>query len=588
MVLHSKGIFFIYIVLFSTLVHHSSVLAGGVNGGTVCLGCTAVVSISQQLAEHWNTTFSNAYGRLCSYLPSPFGTACSVLGKFFLPAIIPYQNLTADVICHSIKLCYTDKGQSACKLHPKSKLSKNFAKTVEKIRKSIKEKKILQEVYNDFVEKPTFDVCDIPVVKEVCKFFDHVGSGLPILDFDGDRFSSYSSLRGYSWRGKDCNDFLKTHHPGRKPISDDVFFDSNCNGISGFNVAKWKSWEEILCKDTGAQGTIVLGDSIAAHFHIPPPWLTATEINQTVFQNLLFVLENEFDWPMMGAFTAFLNQTDWPQVISGPVDSVYKHVVTRNLCNHRDYQNIGKNGADSFDMNNILVKALARNNETDYPALVFYSLFGNDVCNSSPSPENMTTPEEMKTNALKTMDTLDKMLPNGSHVVMLGLADGKILYESMHNRIHPIGKLRKDITYSTVYDYLNCLQISPCAGWLNSNATIRNATTKRANELSQVLENIAETHKYKNFDLTFIPHDLDEAIKMWKESGKDHETWQLIEPVDGFHPNQNGLALIAKFLVQTMESKFPHFLGKVNPNNHIIKKLFGNQGGYNYLNENLI
>ena len=583
MAFRSGLIIIVYIILFSTLVSHSSALPKGINGGVVCLGCTAVVSINQQLTEYWNTTFSDAYERLCSYLPRTFKTACSVLGKFFLPAILPHQHSTPDVICHSIKLCYTEKGQRECKAYPKSDLNKNnknFAETVRRIREDIGEKEILREIYND-LGKPEFDICKIPGVKEVCKWLDYVfNKNLPILDFDDDKFSSFSSLRGYSWRGKDCNDFLKTHYPGRKPISDDVFFDSNCNGISGFNLIKWQTWEEVLCKDTGAQGTIVLGDSIAAHFRIPPPWLTATEINQTVFHNLLFVLENEFDWPMMSGYTGFLNHTDWPQIISGPVDSVYKHVVTRNLCNHRDYQNIGKNGADSFDMNNILVKALARNNETDYPALVFYSLFGNDVCHGSPSPENMTTPEEMKTNALKTMDTLDKMLPNGSHVVMLGLADGKILYESMHNRIHPIGKLRKDITYSTVYDYLNCLQISPCAGWMNTNATIRDATTKRANELSQVLENIAETHKYKNFDLTFIPHDLDEAIKMWKESGKDHETWQLIEPVDGFHPNQNGLALIAKFLVQTMESKFPHFLGKVNPNNHIIKKLFGNQGGY--------
>ena len=41
----------------------------------------------------------------------------------------------------------------------------------------------------------------------------------------------------------------------------------------------------------------------------------------------------------------------------------------------------------------------------------------------------------------------------------------------MHNRTHPLG-----ITYEAMYDYLNCLGISPCAGWMNSNATIRNNT----------------------------------------------------------------------------------------------------------------
>ena len=178
------------------------------------------------------------------------------------------------------------------------------------------------------------------------------------------------------------------------------------------------------------------------------------------------------------------------------------------------------------------------------------------------------------------METFDKMLPKGSHVAMLGLADGRVLYETMHSRIHPIGKLRKDVTYGELYGFMNCLQISPCAGWLNDNETIRNATTKRAKELSKVLEDIAATHTYKNFDLAFVENFFEEVIQMWKESDPDHETWELIEPVGGFHPNQNALALSASVLIKTMQSKVPHFLGDVNPNNALIKKIFGNQGGY--------
>lgn len=582
MFVKSKSFFPVILVLSSVLNLRVSGIPKGVNGGFTCLGCTAIVSLSQQLAEYTNSTFEKSYKKLCSYLPPPFGIACFVLGDFYLPSVLPHEQSSPDVICHAIKLCYTEKGQPKCKAYPRWPTSK-FNKYLPRFppnKNYIDEKVILKDIY-DHLGKPTFDICTLPGVKDVCKLLDCVfGQELPFFDLDGDRFSSYPLFRGSFWRGKDCNDFLNTHYPGRQPIFNDILFDSNCNGISGFSLLEWKTWEEVLCKDTGMQGTIVLGDSAAAHFRIPSEWLTATAINQKVFNDLLFVLENEVDWPMLSVYTGFLNKTEWPQIISGPVDSIYKHIAERNLCNHRDYQNIGKNGADSFEMNDILVKALARNNGIDHPALVFYSLFGNDVCSSSPSPENMTTPDEMRTNALKTMDILDKVLPSGSHVVMLGLADGRILYNSMHNRIHPIGQLRKDVTYSDFYEFLNCLQITPCAGWLNSNETVRNATAKRANELSNVLENIAETHKYKNFDLVFLPHFIEDTIKAWKEIGKDHEAWQLIEPVDGFHPNQNAQALGAKVLVQMLESKVPHFLGKVNPNNHLIKQLFGNQGGY--------
>ncbi len=35
---------------------------------------------------------------------------------------------------------------------------------------------------------------------------------------------------------------------------------------------------------------------------------------------------------------------------------------------------------------------------------------------------------------------LFKRLPTGSHVILMGLADGRVLYESLHTRIHPIGR----------------------------------------------------------------------------------------------------------------------------------------------------
>lgn len=45
-------------------------------------------------------------------------------------------------------------------------------------------------------------------------------------------------------------------------------------------------------------------------------------------------------------------------------------------------------------------------------------------------------------------------------------------------RYHPLGELNQDVKYKDVYTYLNCLQISPCTGWMNSNATLRDLTSE--------------------------------------------------------------------------------------------------------------
>ena len=203
----------------------------------------------------------------------------------------------------------------------------------------------------------------------------------------------------------------------------------------------------------------------------------------------------------------------WP-MDKGHANSIYLKLWERNHCNHRDYQNLGKNGADSFEANSKLIKSMARHQKLDQPALVFYSLIGNDVCHGGHDLHKMTTPEEMHNNVMETLQSLDKRLPNGSHVIIIGLVDGRILYDSLHNRIHPIGKLRGDVTYEQFYNFMNCLQISPCFGFMNSNETIRNETSERSAQLSAVLKNVAETTKFENFDVFFFDCPLEQVIKV--------------------------------------------------------------------------
>ena len=139
-----------------------------------------------------------------------------------------------------------------------------------------------------------------------------------------------------------------------------------------------------------------------------------------------------------------------------------------------------------------IIVYLPRDKDIDKPQIVFLSLIGNDVCNGRyPTEPNFTTEEEFRTKTLQTLDHLgqffkiptdqimtvilktkkDKILPSGSHVIMTGLADGRVLWDFMSQRIHPLGEYRSDVTYEDVYEYLNCLQISPCHGWffLDSN-----------------------------------------------------------------------------------------------------------------------
>jgi len=130
--------------------------------------------------------------------------------------------------------------------------------------------------------------------------------------------------------------------------------------------------------------------------------------------------------------------------------------------------------------------------------MAIFELIGNDVCGHTPSLSAMTPPEKFKANILKIWNWLDTTLPKGSHMIVVGLVDGSILYQLLGTATHPIG-----ITYADLYDYLNCLEISPCWGWMNTNATVRAETTKHAQLLNTQYAALIEEHKFKNFDIMY-------------------------------------------------------------------------------------
>ena len=106
---------------------------------------------------------------------------------------------------------------------------------------------------------------------------------------------------------------------------------------------------------------------------------------------------------------------------------------------------------------------------------------------------------------------------------------------------------------------------------MNANATLRNATTQRAVELSAVLSELATSYPAQNFDLHYMENPLVSLITKWVAGGG--EVWELIEPVDGFHPNQYAQALIGGAVVDFLEAG--RMLPPINPNNAAIEQIFG-------------
>lgn len=555
------------------LVSRAGLQQSSANGGDTCAGCSIVVGLVEQLAEYNNQTVVEAVERICTFLPSGiYRRACDSLFQEYGAAVIKLleDKEPADVVCLAIGLCRNDTGQ-VCHLFPLP----YHVDSPALARRVLQARKTAQLLINK--GHVNLDPCSLPGVSEICKLIDNFADNhLPLYDVDGDYFSILDTFRGSSWRGKDCDDLNSDIYPGRRSV-DDADIDTNCNGIEGIDQSTERTYEEMWCNGTQQYGTLLLGDSAGAHFHIPPAWLNVTEINELVFEHLPFIIENELDWPQYSSTTGHLN-ISWLDVINGPVQSLYLNLRDKNRCNHRDYQNIGVNGARSSSMSDTIVKGFARNPELDHPLFIIHELLGNDVCNGHHDMSHMTTPEEFYENNKKTFEYVDQHVPPNSRLVAYGVADGRILYNSLYNRIHPIGSLHQDVTYANFYDFLNCLQISPCFGWMNTNETWRNRTTERAMELNSALQKLLNDMTFKNLEVLYIEDILTPVLEYWQAQGG--KNWELIEPVDGFHPNQLSNALSGQLFWPQLEKLRPHWIPEVNPNNAAIENKFGDQGGY--------
>lgn len=176
---------------------------------------------------------------------------------------------------------------------------------------------------------------------------------------------------------------------------------------------------------------------------------------------------------------------------------------------------------------------------------------------------------------MKVLSWLDTKLPKGSHVTIFGLVDGRVLWDRLWNQTHPIGQ-----PFYRVYNFLNCAKVNPCWGWLNSDPAVRNATTAHAMKLNRVYREILVDTKgrFKNFDILYLDFPAEEIFDKYLRYGGD--PMDLVEPIDGFHPGDVFNTLLADWLWNKISAERPEWLGSVNPNNDMIKQIYGDQGGH--------
>ena len=427
---------------------------------------------------------------------------------------------------------------------------------------------------------------------------------LPLRDRDNDKYAPADTMtnRGQHYKGTDCNDSVRNGadiYPGRNPIHnnfDENSIDSNCNGIFGPDS------ESKYCQSAGDDnddlpdpyGLLVLGDSASAHFHIPQNYVRPKfwDRNNLAgnFKNVLSWALDELDFPQTSWASGHMSVNDYKFELTDDfinqgqsqgmpeINSIYKRIIAENKCNNNDFQNIAMNGRRSktqFEH----INGVARNSSYDYPVLAFLPLIGNDVCGKSDQLESMTTPEDFYFWTNETLTYLNRNLPRNSEVYISGLADGRFLYDSIANHQHPIGHYYNNMKVGYLYNYVSCLKITPCKGWLTPNKQIRNRTTQRATQLSKAAKAIVKDAKndpnlFPNLKINYYDFDLNKMMNNWLDRG-GYAPFQIVDGFDGFHPSQIGMSLQADYIWEDVVRKNSLLSGKVNKFNFEIFEKFG-------------
>ena len=252
-------------LVLAVLVVFLAAAASGADAAATggCALCTVVVSLAEQYAvTHGQAIDEDLLDRLCELLPSggPRNLCKSLVATYGQEAVARLvAKDTPDVVCRALHAC--DNAQ--CNLFPPPSSSPPSASAPRRAPRR-------QTVH---IRNGAAGINESPWqwLMDLINRFANVHE--PLVDVDGDGFSPIEQLRGGSWRGKDCNDADGNAYPGR-------LHGESCNGINA-------SLADQLCGSSDRRGTIVIGDSAGAHFHIPPKYVNASAFDASTFDDLL-------------------------------------------------------------------------------------------------------------------------------------------------------------------------------------------------------------------------------------------------------------------------------------------------------------
>lgn len=105
---------------------------------------------------------------------------------------------------------------------------------------------------------------------------------------------------------------------------------------------------------------------------------------------------------------------------------------------------------------------------------------------------------------------------------------------------------------------------------MNTDPEIRAKTQERAEELNDVYEKILADTTWNNFD-TMWHRDIVSWIL--ENLPADKEPWQIIEAVDGFHPNLTGNKILAELMWEKINNEHPEWIGPRNPYNSLLEQM---------------
>ena len=245
-------------------------------GGTKCAGCTIVLILVESLADVHGTSIADEFAKLCTRLPVILREPCDEFVTVFGPIIVPMLEAkhTADAVCLAINFCGGGAAGPVCRLLNAPDDLRREAAAVAGARAELAKREQQRLRAKERSRETPWDW----LLKRMEYTFN---SHLPFDDLDNDTFSNAQEFRGWSWRGKDCNDFDRNVRPGRDSRGLSAAVDWNCNGISGSDPASGRPYEETLCQDVPQYGIAYIGDSAGAHFHIPPQYMNASQIQES-------------------------------------------------------------------------------------------------------------------------------------------------------------------------------------------------------------------------------------------------------------------------------------------------------------------